>query len=137
MSKIYNLERFLEAQERDYGTALQEIRAGRKTSHWIWYIFPQLKGLGNSYNSQYYGIDGVGEAEAYYEHPVLRERLREITDAVLMHKGKTQIEDIMGGSLDALKLRSCMELFDKVRKAHNPEGNFKPFYDVFCDVSQC
>lgn len=114
MSKIYNLERFLEAQERDYGTALQEIRAGRKTSHWIWYIFPQLKGLGNSYNSQYYGIDGVGEAEAYYEHPVLRERLRENTDAVLMHKGKTQIEDIMGGSLDALKLRSCMELFDKV-----------------------
>lgn len=123
----YNLERFLEAQERDYGTALQEIMAGQKTGHWIWYIFPQLKGFGDSYNSQYYGIDGTGEAEAYYGHPVLRGRLREITAAVLTHKGEKPIETIMGGSLGALKLRSCMELFDQVA----PNDTFREVLDAF------
>ena len=110
----YNLERFLKAQRGDYDIALREIKAGRKTSHWIWYIFPQLKGLGHSYNSQFYGIDGIEEAKAYYSHPVLGQRLRDITEALLTHKGQKLIEEIMGGSLDALKLRSCMELFDQV-----------------------
>ena len=75
----YNLQRFLDAQRGDYEQALAEVRNGRKYSHWIWYIFPQLKGLGMSYNSQYYGLSGKEEAEAYLAHPILGERLREIT----------------------------------------------------------
>lgn len=97
----YNLERFLEAQNRDFDTALKEIKAGCKTSHWIWYIFPQLKGLGHSYQSQYFGIDGIDEAKAYYSHPVLGQRLRAITETLLTHKGQKHIEEIMGGSLEA------------------------------------
>ena len=88
----YNLQRFLDAQQGDYEHALTEIRNGRKYSHWIWYIFPQLKGLGMSYNSQYYGISGKEEAEAYLAHPVLGERLREITSAFLQLKSKTAEE---------------------------------------------
>ena len=67
--KVYDLNRFLEAQERDYATALQEMQNGRTVSHWIWYIFPQLKGLGHSYNSQFYALDGVDEARTYQEPP--------------------------------------------------------------------
>lgn len=108
----YNLQRFLDAQQGDYEHALAEIRNGRKYSHWIWYIFPQLKGLGMSYNSQYYGISGKEEAEAYLAHPVLGERLREITSAFLQLKSKTAEE--VFGSLDAMKVLSCMTLFNEV-----------------------
>ncbi|WP_208738606.1 DUF1810 domain-containing protein [Bacteroides caecimuris] len=108
----YNLQRFLDAQQGDYEHALAEIRNGRKYSHWIWYIFPQLKGLGMSYNSQYYGISGKEEAEAYLSHPVLGERLREITSAFLQLKSKTAEE--VFGSLDAMKVLSCMTLFNEV-----------------------
>lgn len=108
----YNLQRFLDAQQGDYEHALTEIRNGRKYSHWIWYIFPQLKGLGMSYNSQYYGISGKEEAEAYLAHPVLGERLREITSAFLQLKSKTAEE--VFGSLDAMKVLSCMTLFNEV-----------------------
>ena len=79
----YNLQRFLDAQQSDYEQALTEVGNGRKYSHWIWYIFPQLKGLGMSYNSQYYGLSGKEEAEAYLAHPILGERLREITSVFL------------------------------------------------------
>ncbi|NDO59057.1 DUF1810 domain-containing protein [Bacteroides caecimuris] len=108
----YNLQRFLDAQQGDYEHALTEIRNGRKYSHWIWYIFPQLKGLGMSYNSQYYGISGKEEAEAYLAHPVLGERLREITSAFLQLKSKTAEE--VFGSLDSMKVLSCMTLFNEV-----------------------
>ncbi len=108
----YNLQRFLDAQQGDYEHALAEVRNGRKYSHWIWYIFPQLKGLGMSYNSQYYGISGKEEAEAYLSHPVLGERLREITSAFLQLKSKTAEE--VFGSLDAMKVLSCMTLFNEV-----------------------
>ncbi len=108
----YNLQRFLDAQQGDYEHALAEVRNGRKYSHWIWYIFPQLKGLGMSYNSQYYGISGKEEAEAYLAHPVLGERLREITSAFLQLKSKTAEE--VFGSLDAMKVLSCMTLFNEV-----------------------
>lgn len=125
----YNLERFLLAQEDDYALALREIRAGRKASNWIWYIFPQPKGLGQSYHSQFFGIDGIDEARAYYAHPVLRERLREITEALLTYKGRS-VEDIMGGSFDALYLRSCMELFDQVAPDDIFEEVLAAFYGV-------
>ena len=72
----HSLERFVDAQERMYETALAEVKNGKKLSHWIWYIFPQLKGLGESYNSHYYGIDDLEEARAYLQHPVLGTRLR-------------------------------------------------------------
>lgn len=110
--KDYNLQRFLDAQHGDYEQALAEVRNGRKYSHWIWYVFPQLKGLGMSYNSQYYGISGKEEAEAYLEHPVLGKRLREITSAFLQLTDKTAQE--VFGSLDAMKVLSCMTLFAEV-----------------------
>ena len=104
-----SLERFLKAQEGDYEIALSEIRAGRKQSHWIWYIFPQINGLGRSGTSEYYGISGMKEAKAYLEHPVLRGHLIEISEALLDLKSD-DADDVMG-SPDNLKLRSSMTLF--------------------------
>lgn len=110
--KDHSLERFVDAQERMYETALAEVKNGKKLSHWIWYIFPQLKGLGESYNSHYYGIDDLEEARAYLLHPVLGVRLREITSVFLDSVGKNA-QDVFG-YLDAMKVRSCMTLFNKV-----------------------
>ena len=116
--KKYNLERFVKAQN-EYGTyelALSEIKAGRKRSHWIWFIFPQLKGLGFSYNAQYYGIEDSNEAKEYLEHPVLGPRLLEISEALL----RLQENDpavVMGGSPDDMKLKSSMTLFAAVSEA--------------------
>ncbi|WP_289075245.1 DUF1810 family protein, partial [uncultured Bacteroides sp.] len=97
MENIENtgLQRFIEAQNDSYDQALKEIRNGRKLTHWIWYIFPQIKGLGFSYNSEYYGITSLQEAKDYLENELLRKRLFEITESLLMHKGK-DIESIMG-----------------------------------------
>ena len=106
---INSLDRFLEAQERMYETALKEIKNGEKESHWMWYIFPQLRGLGKSQMAYAYGINGLEEAKAYLAHPVLSARLIEISEALLEHKGK-DIEDILG-DIDAMKLRSSMTLF--------------------------
>ena len=106
---INSLDRFLEAQERIYEIALKEIRNGEKESHWMWYIFPQLRGLGKSQMAYAYGINGLEEAKAYLAHPVLSARLIEISEALLEHKGK-DIEDILG-DIDAMKLRSSMTLF--------------------------
>lgn len=108
----HNLQRFLSAQERDYPIALHEIQNGYKQSHWIWYIFPQIKGLGFSYNSQFYGIANRQEAEAYLAEPTLNARLREITLALLAHKNKTAIQ--IFGHTDALKVKSSMTLFDAI-----------------------
>ena len=106
----FDLNRFKEAQAEDYETALEEIERGRKESHWIWYIFPQLKELGHSYNAKYYGIDGLDEAKAYMADAELRRNLLEITDALLRQPDK-DIHRVMG-SPDDLKLRSCMTLFE-------------------------
>lgn len=108
----HNLQRFLSAQEYDYSIALREIQNGRKQSHWIWYIFPQIKGLGRSYQSQFYGIANRQEAEAYLAEPTLDARLREITLALLEHKDKTA-QQILGG-IDAKKVLSSMTLFDAI-----------------------
>lgn len=105
----YNLERFLTAQEQDYAQALKEIRSGRKRSHWMWYIFPQLKDLGYSSAAKYYGIQDLDEAEAYLGNPTLRERLIEISEALLFLKNN-DAESIMGYP-DNLKLQSSMTLF--------------------------
>lgn len=123
----YNLQRFLTAQDFNYSTALEEIRNGEKRSHWIWFIFPQLAVLGQSGNAKYYGISGLDEAKAYLAHPVLAERLRVITNALLQHKGRDAV-DIFGG-LDAMKVRSCMTLFD----AASPNDIFRKVLDTFYD----
>lgn len=107
----HSLARFVVAQERMYPRALEEVKNGRKVSHWIWYIFPQLKGLGHSNKSIYYGLDGIEEARAYLAHPILGARLREITTAVL--QSDKSADEIFGG-IDTIKLRSCMTLFNEV-----------------------
>lgn len=108
----YDLERFKKAQKRDFETALSEIRNGRKESHWIWYIFPQLKELGYSSTAKYYGIEDRGEAEAYIKDEVLRERLIEISETILSLDSSNPSE-VMGYP-DDLKLKSCMTLFSIV-----------------------
>jgi uncharacterized protein (DUF1810 family) len=111
MTDVFDLRRFVEAQERDYASVLLELRAGRKRGHWIWYVFPQLRGLGASPTSQKYAISGREEARAYSEHPVLGPRLRECTRIVLDLEGRG------AGQIfphpDDLKFRSCMTLFER------------------------
>ncbi len=107
-----SLERFLVAQEHSYDTALREIRAGRKRSHWMWYIFPQIAGLGMSYTAQLYAIADINEARQYIEHPVLGARLIEISRALLTLES-SDATAVMGYP-DDLKLRSCMTLFAQV-----------------------
>lgn len=133
MENIENtgLQRFIEAQNDSYDQALKEIRNGRKLTHWIWYIFPQIKGLGFSYNSEYYGIASLQEAKDYLENELLRKRLFEITESLLMYKGK-DIESIMG-DIDALKLKSSMTLFDAVQ----PGGIFGEVLDEFYGGERC
>ena len=108
----YDLERFKKAQTQDYGNALREIRNGRKKSHWMWYVFPQVRGLGSSPTAQKYAIQSRQEAEEYEKDPVLGRRLREITEALLAQKESDPVK--IFGFPDVLKLRSCMTLFAAV-----------------------
>lgn len=129
----YHLSRFLTAQDSysQYKTALEEIRNGRKRSHWMWFVFPQLKGLGHSYNADYYGIAGADEARAYWLHPVLRDRLQEITEALLLLDGLSARQ--IFGEVDAMKLRSSMTLFWKVTE----EGLFRKVLDKYYEGKMC
>lgn len=118
-----SLDRFRQAQDAPhagFADALDELRAGRKSSHWIWYVFPQLAGLGRSSTAIYYGLDGADEAAAYLRDPVLGERL--ITSAAVVRAhlatpSPVRLDDLMGSGIDALKLVSCMTLFEHVAKA--------------------
>jgi uncharacterized protein (DUF1810 family) len=105
----HDLGRFVEAQEGDYERALAEIRAGRKRSHWMWYVFPQLDGLGSSTMARRYAIRSLAEAEAYLRHPLLGPRLLECAEAVVGVEGRSAAE--IFGPPDDLKLRSCATLF--------------------------
>ncbi|MDY0056526.1 MAG: DUF1810 domain-containing protein [Methyloversatilis sp.] len=106
------LDRFVHAQARDYAQALQELRDGRKRTHWIWYVLPQLRALGLSQMARKFGIADRDEAAAYIAHPLLGARLVECIDAVLTHAGRRP-EEILG-EVDALKFRSCLTLFAEV-----------------------
>lgn len=125
MEDKHNLSRFLKAQENAYPIALKELQEGRKRSHWMWYIFPQLKHLGRSYNSKFYGISGIEEAAAYLQHPILGPRLREVSETILNLSGNDAKE--IFGSVDALKLKSSMTLFDIVQ----PNDIFAQALDKF------
>ena len=130
----YDLERFVKAQGDDHGSyqeALAEIRSGRKKGKWIWYIFPQIKGLGHSQNSEYYGISSEDEARAYLSHPVLGKRLREITNALLDLNSHSAYA-IMGRPGD-IKVQSCMTLFDIV----SPHDIFEEVLNKYYDGNRC
>ena len=106
------LDRFLEPQRTTYAIALEEVRSGRKVSHWMWYIFPQLRGLGQSNTAWYYGIEDLQEARTYLAHPVLGQRLREITRAALVLPETDPMK--LFGWPDDMKFHSCMTLFAQV-----------------------
>ena len=110
-----SLKRFLDAQDDLYLQALAEVANAKKVTHWMWFIFPQLKGLGFSETAKFYGIDGLDEAAAYLSHPVLGRNLVDISEVLLKINGKTATA--IFGTPDDLKLRSCMTLFSKVPNA--------------------
>ena len=120
-----DINRFIEAQEIPYfcgyKQALEEIKNGKKINHWIWYIFPQLRCLGRSRRAHFYGIADRSEAERYLNHQILGSRIREITEALLAHRDKTALE--IFGEIDAIKVRSCMTMFDYLSPC-----------DIFCEV---
>ena len=118
-SDPFDLQRFIDAQDGVYETALAELRAGSKQSHWMWFVFPQLAGLGRSPTARFYAIRSLDEARAYFEHPLLGARLRECVDALLPWAKKRTPEQILG-QVDAIKLRSSLTLFDRVA----PRGAF-------------
>lgn len=109
MEDEFNLERFIQAQSLSYDSALNEIKNGRKCSHWMWYIFPQYHGLGRSSTSVKYAIDSNEEAISYLKHPILGARLKEITKAFLLLENKSAYAIL--GSPDHYKMKSCMSLF--------------------------
>ncbi|MCC7368230.1 MAG: DUF1810 domain-containing protein [Chloroflexi bacterium] len=128
MADPFDLQRFVKAQDQDgtYNVALAELRQGAKRSHWIWYIFPQMVGLGTSHNSTFYGITSLDEARAYLAHPVLGPRLRECAQVVASTEGRSA-EQIFGGG-DAGKLRSSMTLF---LRAAPEETTFRHVLDKY------
>ena len=126
-----SLDRFTDAQERVWPGPLEEIQRGRKDSHWMWFVFPQLKGLGRSATALHYGIADRTEAEEYLAHPVLGPRLVEISRAMLSHSG-TAPETILG-PVDALKLRSSATLFE----AAGGDAVFARIIDAFHDGERC
>jgi uncharacterized protein (DUF1810 family) len=116
MNTVYNLERFVEAQEKYYEEAFSEIRAGQKQSHWMWFIFPQIQGLGFSETSKFYAIESITEAEAFLKHPILGGRLVNISNALLQLPSNNANK--IFGSPDDLKLQSSMTLFSLLK--NNP-----------------
>ena len=120
-----SLDRFVQAQTLMYPSVLKQIQNGKKTSHWMWFMFPQLRGLGTSFMANMYGISGLAEAKAYLAHPVLSGRLYELCGELLKHKDKTALE--IFGDIDEMKLKSSMTLF-----ALTSED-----YTIFDEVLEC
>ena len=113
----FNLQRFINAQDDVFESALAELREGDKRSHWMWFIFPQLAALGRSSTAKFFGLASIDEARAYLDHPLLGPRLRECVETLLSWSGERSAEQILG-SIDAMKLRSSLTLFDQIE----PDG---------------
>lgn len=126
MSDPYNLQRFVDAQANVFETALAELRGGSKQSHWMWFVFPQLAGLGRSPTARYYSVSSLAEARAFLAHPLLGPRLRKSVDGLLSWSGRRSAEQILG-SVDSLKLRSSLTLFDRIE----PNGPFAAALEAF------
>jgi uncharacterized protein (DUF1810 family) len=128
VGKSFDLGRFVDAQDRVYDTVVAELRDGAKRTHWIWFIFPQLRGLGRSGTAQHYGIGSLDEARAYLAHPVLGPRLRECTRLVAAIDGRS-VDEIFGWP-DNMKVRSSMTLF---ARATDDNADFRGVLDKFYD----
>jgi uncharacterized protein (DUF1810 family) len=133
MEDLHRLARFVEAQNTNgkYQEVVSELRSGRKSSHWMWYVFPQVKGLGQSSMANHYGIASLAEAQAYLQHPVLGPRLIECAQLLLAIDGKGATD--IFGSLDAIKLRSSMTLFSR---ADPKQGVFRQVIDKYFQGSE-
>jgi uncharacterized protein (DUF1810 family) len=127
-SDPYNFQRFIDAQNGVIDTALAELRAGSKQSHWMWFVFPQLAALGRSPKAQFYGISSIAEARGYLAHPLLGQRLRDCIEAVSAWAGKRTPEQMLG-SIDAMKLRSSLTLFDRVAPGSVFEDTLSSLFD--------
>ena len=127
----FDLDRFVAAQAEIYGQALAELRAGRKQSHWMWFVFPQIAGLGHSPTALFYAIASAAEARAYLAHPLLGARLAECIEAILGHRGESA--EAIFGPVDAMKLRSSMTLFEAVAADPAP---FASVLDAFFDAER-
>ena len=123
----FDLDRFVRAQARAYPSALAELRAGTKTGHWIWFMFPQLRGLGHSATAHTYGISSIDEARAYLAHPILGPRLRECAKVLATHAGRSATEIL--GHPDDLKVRSSMTLFARAGQEPVFADVLEAFYD--------
>lgn len=132
MSEIINLNRFIAAQSSTYDKALSEIQNGRKSTHWMWFVFPQIYGLGKSYYSMRYAIQSREEAICYLKHPLLGDRLNQITKAFYALENKTAKEIL--GSPDDIKLKSCMTLFNMVQSENTI---FFEVLEKYFDGKQC
>lgn len=126
MANTVDLTRFTDAQHNDYDVAFHEIKSGRKRSHWMWYIFPQISGLGSSATSVFYGIKSLAEAQAYITDPLLGSRLVQMAKLLLESESTDPLK--IFGDPDYLKLRSCMTLFASV---HQPDPVFQQVLDKF------
>jgi uncharacterized protein (DUF1810 family) len=131
-SDPHNLQRFVDAQHGVFEIALAELRAGSKQSHWMWFIFPQLAGLGRSPTAHFCAIAGVDEAHAYLKHPLLGGQLRQSVDALMHWAGERSAERILG-PVDAMKLRSSLTLFDRVAPDDAFAGALAAFFDGQAD----
>jgi uncharacterized protein (DUF1810 family) len=123
-----DLQRFIDAQHGVFERAIAELDGGRKDSHWMWFVFPQLAGLGRSPTAQFYAIASLAEARAYLAHPLLGPRLRQAVETLLPWKGRRSPEEIFG-PIDSLKLKSSLTLFDRIA----PDQNFARALDAFFD----
>lgn len=133
MTADATLARFVEAQAKIYDTALAEIRAGAKRSHWMWFIFPQLRGLGHSPTAHYYGIASLYEARAFLDHPVLGPRYLECVNALQQLEGSDPVS--VFGSVDAMKLRSSLTLFEAARASALLDDVLERWFDGERDAS--
>lgn len=123
---MYNMNRFIEAQLPVYEQVVRELKAGQKQSHWMWYIFPQIDGLGRSSTARYFALSSLEEAREYLDHPQLGARLRECVELVMQHHGRLDASQILG-SLDAMKFRSSLTLFSLLE----PGGIFTHALQLF------